>query len=165
MDKCNIKASYKRDVLISMYPTHSVREIADFIGCNDSYLYKLAKEFGLCHTKETLKRIKEKQMANLIRAYDKDVVERRVRTRKKILRMERLRVMSGERQQTRLKVLKMPSKAYHAKRNLIARHGYFAFEGENYTIGYDKNTRRIDEERYKERYGFKFEEDLLCQEV
>lgn len=165
MNKCNTKASYKRDVLIFMYPTHSVREIADFIGCNDSHLYKLAKELGLHHTKETLHRIKEKQMANLIRAYDKDVVEKRVKTRKKIIRMERLRVMSGESQRTRLKVLKMPSKAYHAKHNLIARHGYFAFEGENYTIGYDKNTRRIDEERYKEKYGFKFEEDLSCQEV
>lgn len=165
MDKCNTNASYKRNVLISMYPTHSVREIADFIGCNDSHLYKLAKELGLRHTKETLKRIKEKQMANLVRAYDKDVVEKRVKTRKKTLRMERLRVMSGESQRTRLKVLKMPSKAYHAKRNLIARHGYFAFDGESYTIGYDKNTRRIDEERYKKKYGFKFEEDLLCQEV
>lgn len=165
MDKCNTNASYKRNVLISMYPTHSVREIADFIGCNDSHLYKLAKELGLRHTKETLKRIKEKQMANLVRAYDKDVVEKRVKTRKKTLRMERLRVMSGESQRTRLKVLKMPSKAYHAKRNLIARYGYFAFEGENYTIGYDKNTRRTDEERYKEKYGFKFEEDLSCQEA
>lgn len=163
MDK--IKTIDKRKILISMYPNHSVREIAKHIGCNESYLYKMAKKLGLRHNEETSKRIKNLMTGNLKKAYDKKTIEKRSRTRKRIIRMEKFRVMSGERQKTRLNVTKMPQKAYNAKYCLIRKYGYFSFEDERYTIGYDRDTKRVNEEYYRNKYGFKFEEDLTCQEA
>lgn len=165
MNERNMIARHKRNVLVSMYPTHSVREIADFLGCKPDGLYKYVKSLGLRHTEETVVRIKEIQHKNLEMSHTEESVRKRTMSRMRILREERLRVLSGEKQRTRLIAFKMPSKAYHAKHNLIRRHGYFAFEGERYVIGYDTYTKRVNEEYYKKKYGFKFEEDSLCQEA
>lgn len=158
-------AEYKRKVLRSMYSTHSIREIAEYIGCRKDSLYKLAKQMQLSHNQETLSRIKNIQYANLSLGHTRESIEKRVKTRKRTIRMERLRILSGEKQQTKLKVIKMPNKTYHAKYNLIYRHGYFPYENEPYVLGYDQDTRRVEEEYFKKKYGLSFEEDLSCLEV
>ena len=80
------------------------------------------------------------------------------------MRAEKLRFMSCIPQKTNLRFSKLPAKAYHAKYNLITKHGYFGFEDEPYILGYDRNTQRMNEESYKNKYGFSFEEDEECQE-
>jgi chromosome condensin MukBEF complex kleisin-like MukF subunit len=103
-------------------------------------------------------------LANLKKAYEKATISKRVKSWQRTMQMEKFRVISCIPQQTRFKFADMPIKAYQAKYNLITKHGYFAFEGEPYTIGYDRNTHRMDEEYYKNKYGFSFEEDEECQE-
>lgn len=78
--------------------------------------------------------------------------------------MEKFRVISCIPQRTNFRFAELPTKAYHAKYHLITKHGYFAFEGEPYILGYDRNTHRMNEEFYKNKYGFSFEEDEECQE-
>lgn len=155
----------KRDEQITiLYPDHSVREIAVIVRCHPSTVGKAAKRLKLTHSEETIERLKKNSLANLKKAYEKATISKRVKSWQRTMQMEKFRVISCIPQQTRFKFADMPIKAYHAKYNLITKHGYFAFEGEPYTIGYDQNTHRMNEEYYKNKYGFSFEEDEECQE-
>lgn len=155
----------KRDaVIIKMYQEYSIREIADALGCHPSTIGKAVKRLKLTHSKETSERLKARSMANLRKAYDSEVIKKRVKSWCKTMRMEKFRLVSGIPQKTNFKFAELPTKAYQAKYNLINKYNYFAFECEPYVIGYDKNTRRVDEQYYKDKYGFTFEEDEPCQE-
>lgn len=155
----------KQKAIVAMYPNHSVTEIGAYLNCGCAGLYKLVKKLGLKHTEETSRRIKHKQMENLKKAYSDEVNAKRKKTRARIQMMEKFRAISGEPQLTNIRMKQMPDKSYHAKYHLIHKHGYFGFEGEPYTIGYDQNTKRCNEEYFKKKYGFKFEEDEPCQEA
>ena len=155
----------KRDEQITMlYPNHSVREIANIIGCHPSTVGKAAKRLKLTHTEETIERLKKNSLANLKKAYDKATISKRVKSWQKTMRVEKFRVMSCIPQKTNFKFSELSTKAYHAKYNLITKHGYFGFEGEPYILGYDRNTHRMNEKYYIDKYGFSFEEDEGCQE-
>lgn len=155
----------KQKIIVAMYPDHSVMEIGAYLKCDTAGLYKFAKKLGLKHTEETLARIKRKQMENLKKAYSEEVNAKRKKTRARVQMMEEFRAMSGKPQMTNIRMKQMPNKSYHAKYHLIRKYGYFGYDGEPYTIGYDKNTKRCNEEYFKKKYGFTFEEDALCQEA
>lgn len=70
---------------------------------------------------------------------------------------DELRVMSGLKPLTRLRLKTMPHKAHKAKWHLCRRYGYTGAEGEPYTLLYDASTRRMDESYYTKKYGLKFE--------
>lgn len=171
---CNCKIEHKRPVpkpnkkrdeqIAKLYTNHSVKEIAEIVGCHPSTVGKAAKRLKLTHSEETIERLKKNSLANLKKAYEKATISKRVKSWQRTMQMEKFRVISCIPQQTRFKFADIPIKAYHAKYNLITKHGYFAFEGEPYTIGYDRNTHRMNEEYYKNKYGFSFEEDEECQE-
>lgn len=171
---CNCKIEHKRPVpqpnkkrdeqIAKLYTNHSVKEIAEIVGCHPSTVGKAAKRLKLTHSKETIERLKKNSLANLKKAYEKAIINKRVKSWKRTMRAEKLRFMSCIPQKTNLRFSELPAKAYHAKYNLITKHGYFGFEGEPYILGYDRNTRRMDEEYYKNKYGFSFEEDEECQE-
>ena len=150
--------------ITKLYPDHSVREIAVIVGCHPSTVGKAAKRLKLTHSEETIERLKKNSLANLKKAYDKATIGKRVKSWQRTMQMEKFRVISCIPQQTKFKFSEMPIKSYHAKYHLINKYGYFAFEGEPYILGYDRNTRRMDEEFYKNKYGFSFEEDEECQE-
>lgn len=154
----------RQKVVIAMYPDHSVMEIGTYLKCDCAALYKFAKKLGLKHTEETSRRIKRKQMENLKKAYSKEVNAKRKKTRAKVQMMEEFRAISGKPQLTNIRMKQMPDKSYHAKYHLIRKYGYFGFDGEPYIIGYDQNTKRCNEDYFKKKYGFTFEEDALCQE-
>lgn len=159
------KPDTNRDKAIAeLYPYHSITEIADILGCPTSTIGHAVRRLKLSHTPKTIQRLQEKVKENLKKAQELSAREKRAKSWKKTRRMEKLRVVSCIPQQTKFKFAQMPQKAYSSKYRLIRQHGYFAFEGEPYIIGYDKNTHRIDEEYYKNKYGFIFEEDELCQE-
>lgn len=174
MHECDCKFEHKRFVpqpdrkrdeqIIKLYPNHSVKEIADVVGCHPSTVGKVAKRLKLTHSEETTERLKKNSLANLKKAYEKTTISKRVKSWRKTMHMEKFRVISCIPQQTNFKFAEMPAKAYHAKYHLITKHGYFAFEDEPYILGYDRNTHRMNEEYYKNKYGFSFEEDEECQE-
>lgn len=174
MHECDCKFVQKRFVqqpdkkrdeqIIKLYPNHSVREIADIVGCHPSTVDKAAKRLKLAHSEETKERLKKNRLANLKKGHNKAAICKRVKSWQKTMCMEKFRVISCIPQQTNFKFAEMPTKAYHAKYHLITKHGYFAFEGELYILGYDRNTHRMNEEYYKNKYGFSFEEDEECQE-
>lgn len=150
--------------VVELYKSHSIREIAEITGISYHTIAKIAYKHGARHDEKTSARIMSKQRKNLSLAYSTESIMKRVETRKRTFKMERFRMMSGEPQKTRLKVYSIGEKAYAAKYNLIRRHGYFAYEGDQYLIGYDKNTDRVDESHYTDKYNFKFMEEEKCQE-
>lgn len=74
-------------------------------------------------------------------------------------KMERFRIISGEKQQTKLKVYKnITRRASIHKYMMIKDCNYFAIEGEVNTICYDEQTRRsMKREATARRYGLKVE--------
>lgn len=148
-----------------MYPNHSVMEISAHLKCNCAGLYKFAKKLGLKHTDATIKRIKRKQMENLRLAHSEVVNAKRKKTRARVQMMEEFRAISGKPQLTKIRMKQMPTNAYNARYHLVRKYGYFTYDGEPYVLGYDQNTKRCNEEYFKKKYGFKFEEDAPCQEV
>lgn len=174
MHECDCKFVQKRFVpqpdkkrdeqIIKLYPNHSVREIADIVGCHPSTVDKAAKRLKLTHSEETIERLKKNSLTNLKKGHNKAAIYKRVKSWQRTMCMEKFRVISCIPQRTNFKFAELPTKAYHAKYHLITKHGYFAFEGEPYILGYDRNTHRMNEEFYKNKYGFSFEEDEECQE-
>ena len=160
------KPNAKRDKQITeLYPTHTASEIAQIINCDEATIYKAAKRLHLSHTKDTLERANKKRLSNLSKSREKDVADKRIRSRRKTQRLERFRYISGIPQRTRLKFSKMPKKHYMAKYNIIRKYGYFAYEDNPFVIGFDSNTKRTNEQYYIDKYGFKFEEEnKTCQE-
>ena len=80
-------------------------------------------------------------------------------TMKHLRKMERFRIISGEKQQTKLKVYKnITRRASIHKYMMIKDCNYFAIEGEVNTICYDEQTRRsMKREATARRLGLKVE--------
>lgn len=152
------KPNLIRDAKISeLYINHTSSEIAEIIGCHQATVDKTVQRLHLAHNQETLERAKAKRMANLKRAYDKEVINKRNANRKKTQKLEKFRFYAGLPQKTKLKFGVMPHKHYMAKYHLMQKYGYFGFEGVPYVIGYDSKTTRAKEKYYSTKYGFTFE--------
>lgn len=72
--------------------------------------------------------------------------------------MEYYRKWEGKPQKTKLRLAETSYKVYKAKWNLIKRHGYIETT-DAYTLMHDKDTQRMNEKYYTEKYGLKFIED------
>ena len=152
------KPNETRDARITeLYVNHTTSEIAEITGYHQATIDKAVQRLHLVHNQETLERAKAKRIANLKRANDKDIINKRAANRKKTQRLEKFRFCAGLPQKTKLKFGAMPRKHYMAKFHIIQKYDYFAFENEPYVIGYDSNTTRINEQYYIRKYGFTFE--------
>lgn len=83
---CNCKIEHKRPVpkpnkkrdeqIAKLYTNHSVKEIAEIIGCHPSTVGKAAKRLKLTHSNETIERLKKNSLANLKKAYEKATISK-----------------------------------------------------------------------------------------
>lgn len=152
----------RRAYVCSHWCEQPVSEIAKALGCHTSSVYKIAKKIGLIFPKEWVENRAKISEKNLAKAHAKEVRARGGKARSETFRKERLRVLYGLAQKTRLKLPSLPLRAYQAKWHLLNKHNYFEVEGDAYAIGYDSETRRTptkrkyNEEYYVKMYGFKF---------
>lgn len=72
--------------------------------------------------------------------------------------MEYYRKREGKPQKTKLRLAETSYKVYKAKWNLIKRHGYIETT-DAYTLMYDRNTHRMNEQYYAGKYKLRFIED------
>lgn len=103
-------------------------------------------------------RMEKTSKANL-RSCTPEVREKISRTIKRLRKMERIRVMSGMKQETKYPVSLIPPKTVKAAYRLRYRRNYFADTdvADRYTLFYDEHTRRSRREEYFTRkYGLKF---------
>ena len=90
MHECDCKFVQKRIVpqpdkkrdeqIIKLYPNHSVREIADIVGCHPSTVDKAEKRLKLAHSEETTERLKKNRLANLKKGHNKAAICKRVKS-------------------------------------------------------------------------------------
>lgn len=149
---------YHVELVKKYYPTMTGSEIQTRFGIPKGRAEKIAHELGIKHTTETQARIKQKfrdNLANNIHKIDFRELGRKTSIRYK---MEYYRKWEGKPQKTKLRLAETSYKVYKAKWNLIKRHGYIETT-DAYTLMYDKDTRRMNENYYTEKYGLKFIED------
>lgn len=149
---------YHVELVRKYYPTMTGSEIQTRFGILKGRAEKIANELGIKHTPETQERIRQKfrdNLANNIHKIDFRELGRKTSIRYK---MEYYRKWEGKPQKTKLRLAETSYKVYKAKWNLIKRHGYIETT-DAYTLMYDKDTQRMNEKYYTEKYGLKFIED------
>lgn len=140
------------------YPTMTGSEIETRFGILKGRAEKIANELGIKHTPETMERIRKKM--DVVRREARANIDYKAAGRRHSVcyKMEYYRKWEGKPQKTKLRLAETSYKVYKAKWNLIKRHGYIETT-DAYTLMYDKDTQRMNEKYYTEKYGLKFIED------
>lgn len=140
-----------------LFPTMTASEIARATGIPKTTVIRYANKIGVRHTQETIERIRRKQVDALDRGRaqtDRRMVGAKIA---RIWKAERVRVMSGQPQRTRLRIKTMPKRISGAMWYLANRYNYI-YENGRATMYYDAMTRRCKREAYyTNRYGIHFE--------
>lgn len=156
--------------LREMWPSMWPKEVEQRLGIKGHILGLYARHMGLTHSaipEEEQRRHK----AEIARLNQKKSLAPHIRARARekfcrTYRLERMRVLSGEKQKTKFRIETVSKRLYAMDYRLRRFHGYFSYEGDTIgTLYYDKDTRRkpltgrYSEQWYTEKYGFKFIED------
>ena len=145
------------EIVRRCYPVMTTREIADRYGIGYGRVNKIARELGVCHGPEVQARQERERNARLAAARANNDFAAIAAKRKRRKHYDELRVMSGLKPLTRLRLKTMPTKARKAKWHLCRKWGYTTADGEPYTLYYDGTTRRSkNESYYTKKYGLKF---------
>lgn len=140
-----------------LYPTMTASEIASKMGCGKNRVLKVAKRLGVKHSEETNERILRENVRRMVKGQDTECYAKRAAKYKRKRKADIVRVMSGMKQETRMKLRLAPKKMWLAMNRLIRKYKYFRVEGEPYTLYYDSMTTRHKMERkYTDSYGISF---------
>ncbi len=148
------------DMIRKYYPHYSSREIAEMqpegIKLTKSRVLRWAKLLGVKHTPETEARIKEKYKRNLELSHVEECIQRRNAKRLRTIHMERFRLLSGMKPETKMNLRTAPDRIFGIGWYLENRYSYIRTT-DPYIFWYDGDTRRTTKEYlYTKRYGFKF---------
>lgn len=142
------------------YMTMGNKEMADAIGQTPQYVYQYRKRHGLAIPPDVLARAH----CGFAKVYEdpeyaRQMQERAAEGRRKMIKMERFRIMSGLKQQTRMPLTMVPLKIRKRIHNLCRQYNYYKCDDslKTATIYYDSHTRRSRYEyRDTAKYGIKF---------
>lgn len=150
------KETYER--ISRMYETMTAREIFEETKIPISTVIGIASRLGLKHDNATQDRINRCRRASLDKYWTKEKYEESGRKRHRKYKMEEVRVMSGMRQETNLRIRKLSKTALSAKMYLHKTYGYSYCEDEPLTLLWKDGMRRCKRESYyTEKFGFKFD--------
>lgn len=147
--------------IIELYPHYSGREIGDKIGLRRTVVNAYAKKMGITHTPEAYRRIKHERTMKGIAGHSQKSREQAREKNKRTRLMETYRLLSGDRQKTKLKISILPQKTRRRITMLCHLYNYFKSDDRNSTVVYyDSETRRnaFAEKYAHEKYGITFEE-------
>lgn len=149
---------YHVELVKKYYPTMTGSEMQARVGILKGRAERIAHELGIEHTPDTLERIKNKMA--VVRREARANIDYKAVGHKHAVRykMEYYRKWEGKPQKTKLRLAETSYKVYKAKWHLVKRHGYIETT-DAYTLMYDKDTQRMNEKYYTEKYGLKFIED------
>ena len=152
------RSSRLKPVIIQNYPDMLPCELEEKFGVPQSTIRQWARQLKLKHTPETIERRKERyKNMKTEQLNTPEIISKRSAKRRKTMLMERFRIMSGMRQQTKLVISMLPRKTNSSIRHLVSRYNYFRSETDCLTLHYDGQTRRTSREEYfSRRYGIKF---------
>jgi hypothetical protein len=149
---------YHVELVRKYYPTMTGSEIEAKFGIQKNRADKIANELGIKHTPETQERIRQKIQDNITNNRHKIDFKELGHKRSVRYKMEYYRKREGKPQKTKLRLAETSYKVYKAKWNLIKRHGYIETT-DAYTLMYDRNTHRMNEQYYAGKYKLRFIED------
>ena len=139
------------------YPTMTAREIAVKFGYGKTRVTVWAKRLGVRHDTATEERIRRERCERLAGARRHMDYKAAAEKRRKRREYDELRVMSGLKPLTRLRLAVIRPASYKSRWYLERKYDYFTVEGEPYNLYYDSGTRRCGKEAYyTEKYGLKF---------
>lgn len=149
---------YHVELVRKYYPTMTGSEIEAKFGIKKNRADKIANELGIKHTPETQERIRKKM--EVVRREARANIDYKAAGRRHSVcyKMEYYRKWEGKPQKTKLRLAETSYKVYQAKWNLIRRHGYIETT-DAYTLMYDRNTHRMNEQYYAGKYKLRFIED------
>lgn len=144
------------DAIRRLYPVTVAREIGAMFGVRRHYVCKRARALGVKHTPEFLHALaveagKVGGSSVTAEGWKKIAARRRA-----VIKTERLRVLGGEPQRTRLPLAKLPEKTYHAKYNLIRADGYTATDDPWTLMRPERPKPRVRESYYVSKYKLRF---------
>lgn len=144
-------------LIARLYPHKTASEIARETGMAKSTVNRWARLLGVRHSPETQERIAREQAARRAKSWTAETVRKRVEATMRRRRMDELRVLSGQPQETRFRFRRMPHRCRKAIWYYVNRRGYFQVDGEPYSLYYDGQTRRTPlEGRAAARHGLRF---------
>lgn len=149
---------YHVELVKKYYPTMTGSEMQAKFGIQKNRADKIANELGIKHTPETMERIRQKIQDNITNNRHKIDFKELGHKRSVRYKMEYYRKWEGKPQKTKLKLAKTSQKTYKAKCNLINRYGYIETT-DAYTLMYDRNTHRMNEQYYAGKYKLRFIKD------
>lgn len=149
---------YHVELVRKYYPTMTGSEIQTRFGILKGRAEKIANELGIKHTPETQERIRQKM--EVVRREARANIDYKAAGRRHSVcyKMEYYRKWEGKPQKTKLRLAETSYKVYKAKWNLVTRHGYIETT-DAYTLMYDKDTHRMNEQYYAGKYKLRFIED------
>lgn len=151
-----ISEEQKKEI-VRLYPTMSVKDIAEYLGISMSSVIYQATKNNLSHNKETQAKINKSRASSLRRYWSKERYAANGRKHHRMYKMEQLRIISGIPQETKLRIRNLSPKALNAKMYLRKKYNYFYSSGEPFVLCYDEETRRAKREKYyTEKFGFSF---------
>ena len=144
-------------LIARLYPHMTASEIARETGMCKSTVNHWARRLGVAHSPETLERIAREQAARRATAWTAETARKRAEATRRRRRMDELRILSGQPQETRFRFKRMPRRCYKAIWHYVNHRGYFQVDGEPYSLYYDGQTRRTPlEDRAAARHGLRF---------
>lgn len=146
------------EIVKKYYPTMTGSEIEARFGIQKNRADKIANELGIKHTPETQERIRQKIQDNTTNNRHKIDFKELGHKRSVRYKMEYYRKWEGKPQKTKLRLAETSYRVYKAKWNLVTRYGYIETT-DACTLMYDRNTHRMNEQYYSDKYGLKFIED------
>lgn len=157
-DERNRKHMQMMKMVVDLYPAYPASHIASKLGVTRSCINRMAKSLGITHSPECLKKMEVEQKKRLL---SKEVVEKRTKTWKKRLLVDRIRMLSGLPQKTNLKTAAIPNKTLCVRSFLVRQYGYIYDVSlkQYYTLFYDGTTSRLTQERenaYTSKYHLVF---------
>lgn len=143
------------------YATMSGHEIERKFGMTVNRANKIARRLGLKHSAETEARLLRERILTLAKTRGNADIKARARKWVARRRLDEMRMWEGRPRLTRFRLRTINIKAYRAKWHLMKFYGYYACDGEPYTLLYDSGTRRrlgtrCDEAYYSSKYKLKF---------
>ena len=145
------------ELIARLYPHMTASEVARETGMCKSTVNRWARRLGVAHSPETLERIAREQAARRAKSWTAETARKRAEATRRRRRMDELRILSGQPQETRFRFKRMPLRCYKAIWHYVNHRGYFQVDGEPYSLYYDGQTRRTPlEDRAAARHGLRF---------
>lgn len=134
-------------VVTELFPVMTSTEIEQRYGFNRSHVLTYASRAGVRSSAEKLERIRrmasERAWGFLSKGREKSAD-----SRKRTVRLERWRMLSGMRRKTRLRLTLVPKRIRDAKKYLVHHYDYFADADDEYLLYYHAGAHRTKKEDF-----------------